>query len=62
MSGIINPCDRNVGFVSSTSDSLFNNKKTCFSDRLSHFLEFHCNDTKAYGVTASPNSLNIGVS
>ena len=62
MSDIINPRNRNVGFVSSTSDSLFNNKKTCFSDRVSHFLKFHCNDMKAYRLTASPNSLNIGVS
>jgi len=62
ISGIINLLSRNVGFVSSTSDSLFNNKKTCFSDTVSHFLKFHCNDRNAYRITASPNSSNIGVS
>jgi len=62
VSDMINPCNRNVRFVSYTSDSLFNNKKTCFLDRLSHFSKFHCNDTKAYRITASPNSSNIDVS
>jgi hypothetical protein len=62
MSDRINPSNRNVGFVNSTPDSLFNNKKTCLSDSLSHFLKFHYNDTKAYKLTSSPNSSNIGVS